>query len=802
MSVRYETDSFGVKTAIFSTTATTATLTSGVVTTASLDGSTKAVVEGYTIIGASAFNISSLTTVTLSQSITSIGANAFDTCINLTSIVITNSATTIGANAFANCNNLTTATIPAGANFTVVSGVKNFFYGCTSITDITLADGLTEVSDNRFLSCVRLVSVKIPSSVTKIGASSFDGCGSMKYFIIAQNSKLTTLSYRSFNECGLLTSIELPEGLTGSGDHLNGFSEAFRNCISLSSVTFPKTLLSIGRTMFADCTGLTSINIRNSLTTIGEDSFINCNFLTTATIPAGANFTVVSGVRNFFYGCTSITDITLADGLTEVPDTRFQSCSKLVSVTIPASVTRIGVNSFAGCGSMKYFIIAQNSKLTTLSYRSFHACGLLTSIALPEGLTSSGNEATYGTSETFNNCIGLVSVTLPTTLTTIGATMFSGCTALTYVNIPYGVTTIGERAFTGCTALASIDIANSVTTISSTAFTNCTALRNVTIPDMAVFTTGADNSKSVFYGAPGITNITLRDGLTNVPSGRFNGYGKILSVTIPSTVITIESYAFASCMKLTTFVIPTNSTLNAIKEFGFYNCGELTSIALPETLQMLGNTCFYYCIKLPTINLPRNMLTIGGDAFYNCTQLTSIRISNSVTTIGDGAFSSTGIKTIYMNSGNKFGITSPQSNVSFKGATGVTITPYPLLTAPLNVTAARGNASAFVMWNPASNPVDTQFIVKWNNGASSQTSVSSTSATITGLTNGQSYTFTVVAKNALGDSYSSTASNSVTPITWYNITFPIITIVSRPDGYLVINKSTASTYSETSVRFL
>ena len=120
-------------------------------------------------------------------------------------------------------------------------------------------------------------------------------------------------------------------------------------------------------------------------------------------------------------------------------------------------------------------------------------------------------------------------------------------------------------------------------------------------------------------------------------------------------------------------------------------------------------------------------------------------------------------------------------------------------TAPINVIAARGNASAIVTWDPTTNPVGTQFIVKWNNGASSQPSVSSTLATITGLTNGQSYTFTVVAN----DQYSSTASNTVTPLPFYTFTCPLFSKVTLPDGNVGIKRPTSSsTYSKTYVKLL
>ncbi|MBR3939540.1 MAG: leucine-rich repeat domain-containing protein, partial [Bacteroidales bacterium] len=109
-------------------------------------------------------------------------------------------------------------------------------------------------------------------------------------------------------------------------------------------------------------------------------------------------------------------------------------------------------------------------------YGSFESCSGLTSVTIPNSVTSIGEYAFY-------NCSGLTSVTIPNSVTSIGESAFRGCSGLTSVTIPNSVTTIGERAFYNCSGLTSVTIGNSVTSIGNSAFSGCSGLTSVTIPN-------------------------------------------------------------------------------------------------------------------------------------------------------------------------------------------------------------------------------------------------------------------------------------------------------------------------------
>ncbi|NBQ26122.1 MAG: leucine-rich repeat domain-containing protein, partial [Verrucomicrobia bacterium] len=128
----------------------------------------------------------------------------------------------------------------------------------------------------------------------------------------------------------------------------------------------------------------------------------------------------------------------------------FSGCSSLTSITIPDSVTSIGEQAFAECSN-------------------------LTSITIPEGVTWIGFKAFY-------RCWRLTSIALPDSVTSIGETAFSGCSKLTSIAIPEGVTSIGGGAFNNCSSLTAITIPDSVTSMGDNAFWDCSSLPSITIP--------------------------------------------------------------------------------------------------------------------------------------------------------------------------------------------------------------------------------------------------------------------------------------------------------------------------------
>ena len=143
---------------------------------------------------------------------------------------------------------------------------------------------------------------------------------------------------------------------------------------------------------------------------------------------------------------TSITSCIINSNTKVIADCAFYNCSSLTSVVIPDSVTSIGSNAFSGC-NLTSVTFGENSKLTSIGDYAFDYCSSLTSVEIPDSVTSIGDDA-------FRDCSSLESVVIPDSVTSIGGYAFSGCSSLKSVVIPDSVTSIGGWVFSGCSSLA------------------------------------------------------------------------------------------------------------------------------------------------------------------------------------------------------------------------------------------------------------------------------------------------------------------------------------------------------------
>ena len=259
-------------------------------------------------------------------------------------------------------------------------------------------------------------------------------------------------------------------------------------------------------------------------------------------------------------------------------------------------------------------------------------------------------------------------MTIPNSVTTIGARAFSSCSGLTSVTIPNSVTTIGEGAFSYCSGLTSVDIPNSVTTIGISAFLYCTGLTSVTIGN-SVTTIGG----SAFFGCSGLTSVDIPNSVTTIGAGAFEGtawfnnqpnglvYAGLVAYRYKykgympiGTIIIIKSgtkgiadYAFSvsGCYGLTNVTIPNSVT--TIGEGAFSNCSGLTRVTIPNSVTTIGRSAFSSCSGLTRVTIGNSVTSIGEYAFFGCSCLRSVTIGNSVTTIGEYAFKGcSGLKSV------------------------------------------------------------------------------------------------------------------------------------------------------------
>ena len=149
----------------------------------------------------------------------------------------------------------------------------------------------------------------------------------------------------------------------------------------------------------------------------------------------------------------------------------------------------------------------------------------------------------------FWGCASLTSITIPDSVTSIGGAAFSYSKSLTSITIPDSVNTIGERAFSDCRSLTSITIPDSVTSIGRKAFSYCTKLTSITIPDSVTSIGSGD-----FYGCTSLTSITIPNSVTSIEFNAFLRCTNLTSITIPDSVTSIRLGAFGECASLTAVI--------------------------------------------------------------------------------------------------------------------------------------------------------------------------------------------------------------------------------------------------------
>jgi hypothetical protein len=204
------------------------------------------------------------TAYTIPFGVTAIGGYdgyAFSSCSGLTSVTIPDSVTSIGDRAFAWCSGLTSVTIPAS----VTSIGWGTFSGCSGLTSVTIPDSVTSIGEYAFSGCSGLSSVTIPDGVTAIDKGAFSGCSSLISVTIPAD--VTSIGAAAFANCSSLTAITIPDGVISIG------VEAFYGCASLTAITIPASVTRIGERVFTYCKSLNQIDRETILTRFGERVF-------------------------------------------------------------------------------------------------------------------------------------------------------------------------------------------------------------------------------------------------------------------------------------------------------------------------------------------------------------------------------------------------------------------------------------------------------------------------------------------------------------------------------------------------
>ena len=354
----------------------------------------------------------------------------------------------------------------------------------------------------------------------------------------------------------------------------------------------------------------------------------------------------------------------------------FSNCTNLTEVTLPSSLTTIGKGAFSGCNNLQYneyengrylgndenpylalmrvidssvatFNIHENCKI--ICDFVFNGRTNLTSISLPSSLTSIGYRAFY-------DCSNLTEITIPEGVTSIGEDAFSHCSSLTKVVLPSSLITIGEYAFSDCSSLTEITIPEGVTSIVDGAFRYCSSLTEI------YYKGTVDQWLDIDFGSswtPSNTNLNLyinnelAEEITinkDIPAYAFYNIDSLTKVTIGEGVTSIGGLAFSNCSSLTEVTLPSSlAILNTERVAGvaysvFSGCNNLQYNEY-ENGRYLGNDENPYVVLISVIdksavnfNIHGNCKIIYDSAFSSCSSLTDVNIPESVVYIGYAAF--------------------------------------------------------------------------------------------------------------------------------------------------------------------
>jgi chitodextrinase len=300
----------------------------------------------------------------------------------------------------------------------------------------------------------------------------------------------------------------------------------------------------------------------------------------------------------------------------------------------------------------------------------------------------------------FSNCMTIKEITVPEGITDIGPNAFSECSNLTQISLPPGITGIEFASFNSCSSLTEIDIPVGATFINSNAFSSCTSLTNITLPD---------------------------------------------------SIKTIETNAFSNCSSLTAITIPKGMT--EIVHDTFRYCTSLSNVTIPNSITVIGDWAFRYCSSLTVINIPSSVTRINSGSFADCALLTSAYIPNTVTFIGEQSFSPNPALTIYGAA-----ISAAKDYANSHGINFVSIS---LPDVPQGLASpAKTDISANLTWDVSA--LATGYNVYKDGIRVNIDLISSTEYTVSGLSQSETYIFTVKAANIAGLSPNSTSISVTT----------------------------------------
>ena len=412
---------------------------------------------------------------------------------------------------------------------------------------------------------------------------------------------------------------ELSEAEAAAVTSIGSVFQNNKEITSFNELQYFTGLTSIG-SAFYSCSSLTSVSIPDGVTSIGSSAFEDCSSLTSITIPDG----VTSIESCTFRWCSSLTSVSIPDGVTSIGEYAFYNCSSLTSITIPDGVTYIGSNAFSG---MAYISFMSTTPLANTNFLPYN-----TVILVPDAVVDDYKSAWP---DYQHKIVGH------------GENVWKEYTLTAQEDYSDLATQVGEENLRNVTKLRLSGTMNSYDMmVIRNKMINLLELdlENVNIvANNYEYYTGCHSEDDVF-GAnflreKGILSVVMPSSITSIGDNAFYYCGKLRSITnLTNNLTFIGSGVFRSCNKITSFDLP--ESLTTIGSSAFEFCEGLTSIIIPEGMTTIDYGTFKDCRKLSNVYLAKETTRIGDWAFTSCVELSEINLPPALNSIGDYAFGS------------------------------------------------------------------------------------------------------------------------------------------------------------------
>ena len=645
---------------------------------------TKAV-GGAAIVGAV-----SLKTLTLNSGLTELSELSISNNPAITSLSIPDSVTLISR--FALANNPKMTSISFGTN----SELDRLGYGAlayTSITSLTIPKNVSTIAQGAFVGSSKLTSVTFAndSKLEAVAAYTFDGCTALRSITFNSGSALKNIEAHGFEGLTALTSVSF-----GNAPLTNIDNFAFRFCDSLTSITIPEGVKSIGRYAFYACYALKTVNIPASVEHIGSFAFLGSKtlevYFASENLPLYLDEDWDHGIKAYYLGVSevltegNITYAKLTDGsiailkfevdpednivdlndylylgditvigsgafaYTELYDIYFPETLRVIQkeafmgtdvyfVELPASVEFIGSYAFADC-PVEEIMFAENSSLKTIEQSAFENTAICVEVIIPASVENLGRAIFRGSS------VPAVSFEDGSKITAIPEEMFAN-SGLEEIILPESVTKICDGAFMGTAQLISFAFTNTTDELwlGANAFyqsgissieipANLTVIEDFALVALTNMTSFAvDEANPYYVSLDGVLYTKDLSKIVTVPAGMAGSF------TLPLSVEKIGFGAFEGTV-LESVIFPEGINLLSIGNRAFFGAKNLSEIEIPASVVAIDYYAFAYAKNLErvTFEAGSRLMGIYEGAFYGCASLSDIIIPDGVVEISDFAF--------------------------------------------------------------------------------------------------------------------------------------------------------------------